>query len=90
MHHPTDRIIHTTAFVTPVVEHWLEREILSGKHATTSETELSYISSAQTLDLTSKNQQQALFKWIISRAIPPAVVMRFHVDSYKFNAPILN
>ena len=27
MHHPTDRIGHTTAFVTPVVEHWLEREI---------------------------------------------------------------
>ena len=27
MHHPTDRIAHTKAFVTPVVEHWLEREI---------------------------------------------------------------
>ena len=27
MHHPTDRIAHTTAFVTPVVQHWLEREI---------------------------------------------------------------
>ena len=27
MHHPTDRIAHTTAFFTPVVEHWLEREI---------------------------------------------------------------
>ena len=27
MHHPTDRIALTTAFVTPVVEHWLEREI---------------------------------------------------------------
>ena len=27
MQHPTDRIIHTTAFVTPVVEYWLEREI---------------------------------------------------------------
>ena len=27
MHHPTDRIAHTTAFLTPVVEHWLEREI---------------------------------------------------------------
>ena len=27
MHHPTDRITHTTAFDTPVVEHWLEREI---------------------------------------------------------------
>ena len=27
MHHPTDRIAHTTVFVTPVVEHWLEREM---------------------------------------------------------------
>ena len=27
MYHPTDRIIHTTTLVTPVVEHWLEREI---------------------------------------------------------------
>ena len=27
MHRPTDRITHTTAFVTPIVEHWLEREI---------------------------------------------------------------
>ena len=25
MHHPTDRIVHTTAFVNPVVAHWLER-----------------------------------------------------------------
>ena len=24
MHHPTDRIAHTMAFVTPVIEHWLE------------------------------------------------------------------
>ena len=28
MHHPTDRITHTTAFVTPVVEDWLERELM--------------------------------------------------------------
>ena len=27
MDHPTDRITHTTTFVTPVMEHWLEREI---------------------------------------------------------------
>ena len=27
MHHPTNRIAHTTGFVTPVVEHWLEWEI---------------------------------------------------------------
>ena len=32
MHHPTDRIAHTTAFVTPVVEHWLEREIAQWVH----------------------------------------------------------
>ena len=25
MHHPTDRIVHITAFVIPVVEHWLEQ-----------------------------------------------------------------
>ena len=31
MHHPTDRITHTMAFVTPVVEHWLER-ITHGSH----------------------------------------------------------
>ena len=34
MHHPTDRITHTTAFVTPVVEHWLEREIAWSSVAT--------------------------------------------------------
>ena len=32
MHHPTDRIAHSTAFVTPVVEHWLEREITQWVH----------------------------------------------------------
>ena len=32
MHHDTDRIRHTTAFVTPVVEHWLEREIAQWVH----------------------------------------------------------
>ena len=30
--HPTGRIAHTTAFVTPVVEHWLEREIAEWVH----------------------------------------------------------
>ena len=27
MHHPTEKIAHTMAFGTHVVEHWLEREI---------------------------------------------------------------
>ena len=25
MHHHTDRIAHTMAFVIPIIEHWLER-----------------------------------------------------------------
>ena len=32
MHHPTDRIAHTTAFVTPVMEDRLEREIAQWIH----------------------------------------------------------
>ena len=32
MHHPTDRITHTRSFVTPVVEHWIEREIAQWVH----------------------------------------------------------
>ena len=32
MDHPTYRIAHTSAFVTPVVEHWLEREIAHWVH----------------------------------------------------------
>ena len=34
MHHPKDRITHTTAFVTPVVEHWPQREIAQWVHPT--------------------------------------------------------
>ena len=32
MHHPTDRIADTMAFVTLVVKHWLEREIAQWVH----------------------------------------------------------
>ena len=32
MHNPTDRIAHTMAFVTPIVEHWLEWEIAQWVH----------------------------------------------------------
>ena len=32
MHHPTDMITHITAFVTPVMENWLEREIAQWVH----------------------------------------------------------
>ena len=29
MHHPTYRITHTTFFVTPVEDNWLERELMT-------------------------------------------------------------
>ena len=32
MHHPTHRTAYTTAFVTPVVDHWLKREIAQWVH----------------------------------------------------------
>ena len=32
MHHPPQRIAYTTVFVTPVVVHWLEREIAQWVH----------------------------------------------------------
>ena len=32
MHHRTDRIAHTTAFITPIVEHRLEQEIAQWVH----------------------------------------------------------
>ena len=32
MHHSIDRITHTTAFVTPAMEHWLQREIAQWVH----------------------------------------------------------
>ena len=32
MHHPTDRIVHTTAYVTPVMKHWLEWELAQWVH----------------------------------------------------------
>ena len=35
MHNPTDRIAHITAFVTPVVEHWLERDAHKGVNSET-------------------------------------------------------
>ena len=32
MHQSTDRIVHTRAFVIPVLEHWLEQEIAQWVH----------------------------------------------------------
>ena len=42
MLHPTDRIAHTSAFVTPVVEHWLERGIAQWVHHEGMDTKVLY------------------------------------------------
>ena len=58
MHHPTDRITHTTAFVTPVVEHWLEREIAQWVHheGSTQRGPLFSIAARDPLYATSRRQ----------------------------------
>ena len=53
MHHPTDRIAHTTAFVTPFVEHWLEEDIAqwvfyANLHIIMKEMEMFYLTMHST------------------------------------------
>ena len=43
MHHATDRIAHTMAFVTPIVEHWLEQEITQWVHHNGQSTTSHYL-----------------------------------------------
>ena len=45
MHQPTDRISHTTAIVTPVVEHWLEREMAQWVHPMKDRSDIVLINS---------------------------------------------
>ena len=76
MHHPTDRIIHTTAFVTPVVEHWLEREIAQWVHPMKDRSDhpshhertflpRSYISLYRPLDYIKQSRSQDMKRLII-------------------------
>ena len=61
MHHPTDRITHTTAFVTPVVEHWLEREIAQWVHRYRTSQVVIEETIAATSWATLSDQQQGFF-----------------------------
>ena len=55
MYHPIDRIAHTTAFVTPVVEHWLEQEIAQWVHPMNDQSDdpshLEYVPNPCEIDL---------------------------------------
>ena len=74
MHHPTDRITHTTAYVTPVMEHWLEREIAQWVHPMKDrsndtshheQTLLSYLALVPTLSInTVEGAGGNLYLWL--------------------------
>ena len=64
MHNPTDKIAHTTAFVTPVVENWLEREKVQWVHPMKdrSDDPRSYISLQEKERLTERETQRERVK----------------------------
>ena len=68
MHHPTDRITHTTAFVTPVVEHWLEREIVQSRRVSHSVTTISF--TINPLVIVNQNVLSASFNKVFLMSLP--------------------
>ena len=65
MHHPTDRITHTTAFVTPVVEHWLEREIAQWVHTMKDRSD------------DPSHHEPTLYLWATSRSLVERVIVQW-------------
>ena len=61
MYHPTDRITHTTAFVTPVVEHWLEREIAQWMIDPTTHRTMSERSTSELRPAPWHNRERTLY-----------------------------
>ena len=92
MHHPTDRIAHTTAFVTPVVEHWLEREIAQWVHPMKDRSDdpshhertllpRSYISLPPRMNDTTNEQLAEVMNK--ERRVHPTVLLQHSVTSDK-------
>ena len=89
MLHPTDRITHTTAFVTPVVEHWLEREIAQWVHhegsmgrpiaprANALTTELHHTSEKLAVGKLKLISCQQMILFLLTIFIPSSVVRAF-------------
>ena len=59
---PQDRIAHTMAFVAPVVEHWLEREIAQWVHSRIDPTTYCTMSERSYHGATSRSHIQCTFK----------------------------
>ena len=74
----TDRIAHTTAFVTPVVEHWLEPEIAQWVHHMKDRSDDLWANPLTTeLHLASINQEQS-----------PGIKRELHKCMYEVERPM--
>ena len=73
MHHPTDRITHTTAFVTPFMEHWLEREIAQWVHI------INQIQKKE--NVLFNNTLNTFYSWLYGAAY----MLKNHSDSKRVN-----
>ena len=80
MHHPIDMIAHTTAFVTPVVEHWLEREIAASR----SDSRLprtSCFSGYKRAGRSSEVERSLMVRWVVGsilHGVDPLSYFSFH------------
>ena len=76
MHHPTDRIAHTTAFVTPVMEHWLEREIAQWVHPMKDRSD------------DPSHHERTLYLWATSRSCHFKVLYQVAFDKIWWHSPL--
>ena len=65
MHHPTDRIAYTTAFVTPVVEHWLEREIAQWVHSNIAAIRKKFFFIGRGAGHSSEVERSLMVRWVV-------------------------
>ena len=80
MHQPTHRITHRIAFVTPVMEHWLEQEIAQWVDHEGSIQRTNALTKELHLAPAQGKQMPALWKWIGSLIYPfPTVYKCPHV-----------
>ena len=73
MHHTTYRIAHTMAFVSPVVEHWLEREIAQWVHPMKQRCQL--------VQFTCKPYRSLRFAWAYGRTMQSLRIFMIFADS---------
>ena len=77
MHYPTDRIAFITAFVRPVMENWLEREIVMWDRSndpSEREQSLSHISGSR---CSSVVERPLMVQWIVGSILHGGLIDLF-------------